>query len=67
VVVHAGTALDQHGNLISAGGRVLAVVGLGDDIEIARGRAYDSISEIQLEGSFYRYDIAASAAQLAVS
>jgi phosphoribosylamine---glycine ligase len=66
-VIHAGTALDQQGNLISAGGRVLAVVGLGEDIEAARGRAYESIAEIQLEGSFYRHDIAASAARLAVS
>ena len=48
-VIHAGTALDQQGNLVSAGGRVLAVVGLGEDIEAARGRAYESIKEIQLE------------------
>ena len=60
VVIHAGTALDQQGNLISAGGRVLAVVGLGADIEAARGRAYESIAEIQLAGSFYRHDIAAT-------
>jgi phosphoribosylamine---glycine ligase len=66
-VIHAGTALDQQGNLISAGGRVLAVVGLGENIEAARGRAYESIAEIQLEGSFYRHDIAASAARLVVS
>ena len=66
-VIHAGTALDQQGNLISAGGRVLAVVGLGEDIEAARGMAYESIAEIQLAGSFYRRDIAASAARLAVS
>jgi phosphoribosylamine---glycine ligase len=67
MVIHAGTALDSQGNLISAGGRVLAVVGLGEDIDAARGRAYESIAEIQLEGSFYRHDIAASAAQLPVS
>jgi phosphoribosylamine---glycine ligase len=66
-VIHAGTALDQRRNLISAGGRVLAVVGLGEDIEAARGMAYESIAEIQLAGSFYRRDIAASAARLAVS
>jgi phosphoribosylamine--glycine ligase len=66
-VLHAGTALDSQGNLISAGGRVLAVVGVGDDIEAARSRAYESIAEIRLEGSFYRHDIAASAARLAVS
>jgi phosphoribosylamine---glycine ligase len=46
---------------------VLAVVGLGDDIEEARGRAYTSIGEIQLDGSFYRRDIAAAAARLVVS
>ena len=66
-VIHAGTALDQQGSLISAGGRVLAVVGLGEDIEAARGRAYESIAEIQLDGSFYRHDIAATAARLAVN
>ena len=66
-VIHAGTALDQQGNLVSVGGRVLAVVGLAEDIEAARSRAYESIREIQLEGSFYRHDIAASAARLAVS
>ena len=66
-VIHAGTALDSQGNLISAGGRVLAVVGLGEDVDVARDRAYESIAEIQLEGSFYRHDIAASAARLVVS
>jgi phosphoribosylamine---glycine ligase len=66
-VIHAGTALDQQGSVVSAGGRVLAVVGLGEDIEAARSRAYQSIGEIQLEGSFYRRDIAESAARLAVS
>jgi phosphoribosylamine--glycine ligase len=65
-VIHAGTALDSQGNLISAGGRVLAVVGVGEDVEAARGRAYESIAEIQLEGSFYRHDIAAAAARLVV-
>jgi phosphoribosylamine--glycine ligase len=67
VVIHAGTAVDPQRNLISAGGRVLAVVGLGDDIEEARGRAYASIGEIQLAGSFYRRDIAAVAGRLVVS
>jgi phosphoribosylamine--glycine ligase len=32
MIIHAGTSVDQQGNLISAGGRVLAVVGLGEDI-----------------------------------
>jgi len=66
VIIHAGTAIDPQGNLISAGGRILTVVGRGEDIEAARARAYESIAEIQLEGSFYRHDIAAPA-RLAVS
>jgi phosphoribosylamine--glycine ligase len=67
VIIHAGTSIDAHGNVISAGGRVLAVVGLGEDIAEARDQAYSSIAEIRLDGSFYRRDIAAAAAQLVVS
>ena len=67
MIIHAGTAVDSQGNLISAGGRVLAVVGLGEDIEEARGQAYESIEKIQLDGAFYRHDIAAAAARLVVS
>jgi phosphoribosylamine---glycine ligase len=66
-VIHAGTALDRKGNLVSAGGRVLAVVGLGEDVGAARSKAYESIGEIRLEGSFYRHDIAAFAARLVVT
>ena len=41
VVLHAGTAIDPEGNVITAGGRVLTVVGRGPDLEAARvaGRA----------------------------
>jgi phosphoribosylamine--glycine ligase len=66
MIIHAGTARNLEGNLISAGGRVLNVVGLGSNIEAARARAYESIGQIQLDGSFYRRDIAKAAARLAV-
>jgi phosphoribosylamine--glycine ligase len=59
VVVHAGTALDADGRLVSSGGRVLCVVGTGADIDLARERAYRGIGKISLAGSFYRTDIAA--------
>ncbi|MFQ4148614.1 phosphoribosylamine--glycine ligase [Arthrobacter sp. LAPM80] len=62
-VLHAGTDSDADGNTISAGGRVLAVVGLGDDLEDARERAYAGIEQISLEGGQYRTDIAAKAAR----
>jgi phosphoribosylamine--glycine ligase len=65
-VIHAGTALDADGVLRSSGGRVLTVVGFGDDLHAARDRAYAEIAKIELEGSFYRTDIALAAADGAV-
>lgn len=58
-VIHAGTALEGE-NLVSAGGRVLCVVGEGDDLASARARAYAGMAEIELPGSHYRSDIAKS-------
>ena len=58
VVIHAGTALDSPARLVSSGGRVLAVVGSGAELTGARQAAYAAIARIQLEGSFYRTDIA---------
>jgi phosphoribosylamine--glycine ligase len=65
IIFHAGTA-ERDGSLISSGGRVMTVTGIGDDLESARHRAYSQISTIVLEGSFYRSDIAlvASLAQV---
>jgi len=67
LVIQAGTALDPAGNLISAGGRVLAVVGTGADLAAARERAYVAIGKIALPGSFYRHDIAEHAATHALA
>jgi phosphoribosylamine--glycine ligase len=58
MVVQAGTAIDAEGRLVSAGGRVLCVVGTGPDLQQARRRAYSGIEKISLPGSFYRTDIA---------
>lgn len=62
-VLHAGTALDDAGATVSAGGRVLAVVGLGRDLAGARERAYAGIGKIGLAGGQYRTDIALRAAE----
>jgi phosphoribosylamine--glycine ligase len=59
-VFHAGTTQNTNG-LVSSGGRVLTVTGLGSDLTEARDRAYRAISQIELEGSFYRSDIALNA------
>jgi phosphoribosylamine--glycine ligase len=57
-VLHAGTALSGD-ELVSAGGRVLSVVGVGADVEAARERAYAGVAAIELRGSHHRGDIAA--------
>jgi len=59
-IFHAGTSQSADA-LLSAGGRVLTVTGTGADLTEARDRAYRAISQIQLEGSFYRTDIALNA------
>ena len=56
-VFHAGTALNQQGELISAGGRVLSVVGMGEDIITARQKAYHAVTQIHFDGMQYRQDI----------
>jgi phosphoribosylamine--glycine ligase len=59
-IFHAGTA-GSPDSLLSSGGRVLTVTGIGNDLTEARDRAYRAISQIELEGSFYRSDIALNA------
>jgi len=56
-VVHAGTALDGEGRLVTAGGRVLAVTALGRDVDDARARAYGGVARIDFDGAQHRTDI----------
>ena len=58
-VIHAGTATDGEGRLVTAGGRVLAVTATGKDVAEARGRAYDGVAKIRIDGAHHRGDIAA--------
>lgn len=62
VVLHAGTAVDADGQVVSAGGRVLGVVGAGSELSAARDVAYRGLAAIHLAGSHHRSDIAAAAA-----
>ncbi len=57
LVFHAGTRLTD-GELVTAGGRVLNVVGLGDDVAAARKAAYAAAEDIEFTGKQYRTDIA---------
>lgn len=61
-VLHAGTALNSEGELVSAGGRVLSVTATGDTLTEARDRAYLAIDHLVMAGAHYRRDIAENAA-----
>jgi phosphoribosylamine---glycine ligase len=61
-ITHAGTAR-RNGDLVTAGGRVLNVTGLGDGPAEARQRAYDAADLISFEGMQMRRDIAARAVE----
>ena len=56
-VIHAGTKLID-GQVVSDGGRVLAVVGTGPDQDTARRNAYELVARVELRGSHHRTDIA---------
>ena len=62
-VTHAGTALDDAGRLVTAGGRVLNVTGLGGDPAAARAAAYAAADLITFEGRQLRTDIALRAVE----
>ena len=53
----AGTDRDEDNNLITAGGRVLCVVGTGTTLEDAREITYDNVNRITFEGAHFRTDI----------
>ena len=61
-VIHAGTAREGD-DLVTAGGRVLAVVGTGTDLAAARDAAYDGVAAVEFEGAQHRTDIALRASQ----
>lgn len=62
-VFHAGSRLDEGGRVVTSGGRILAVTGLGDGLGAALDRAYAGIAEVHVDGARYRSDIGATARQ----
>ena len=57
VAFHAGTAFNADNEVVTAGGRVIAVTAHGDSIEEARNMAYREVEKIHFEGANYRHDI----------
>ena len=56
-VFHAGTTLDESGQLKTSGGRVLCATALADSLKQAQARAYDLARAIHFDGAQYRRDI----------
>ena len=56
-VFHAGTRLDEHGQVVTSGGRVLCVCALGDTVAAAQSAAYAEVAGISWHGEFHRHDI----------
>jgi phosphoribosylamine--glycine ligase len=61
VLFHAGTARDESGHLVTAGGRVLDVTAMGATLAEARQRAYQAAALVHWPGVHYRRDIGAAA------
>ena len=59
IVFHSGTA-ERQGRVVTSGGRVLSVSGLGDSPAEARDRAYEALSRIAFDGMQFRRDIGAT-------
>ena len=57
VAFHAGTAFNAEGQVVTAGGRVIAVTAQGNSILEAREKAYENVVKIQFEGENHRHDI----------
>lgn len=56
-IFHAGTAKDEKGNFVTAGGRVLSVTSTAENLESALEKAYRSVGEISFDGMQVRRDI----------
>ncbi len=56
LIFHAGTKLADE-KIVTAGGRVLGVTAVGDTLQCAIERAYESVKSVYFEGGFYRSDI----------
>ena len=56
-VYHAGTRMGPDGNVLTAGGRVLGITGIGADLAEARAKAYAGCEVISFAGKTFRTDI----------
>ncbi|MCL6257515.1 phosphoribosylamine--glycine ligase [Aquiflexum sp. TKW24L] len=57
ILFHAGTKISEYGEILTNGGRVLAITGIGKDIDSALENAYSRVAEVCWDGIYYRKDI----------
>ncbi len=57
-VFHAGTKLNDAGQVVTNGGRVLDVVALGETVADAKRKAYEAVAKISWDGAWCRSDVA---------
>ena len=57
IVLHSGTIIDKNSKPITAGGRVLTITGLGENMEEALNKSYNGLEKIDYKGIYYRKDI----------
>ncbi len=57
IIFHAGTKINEDGNIVTNGGRVLAVTSFGNNMHEAVDTSNEVLSTINFEGMYYRKDI----------
>jgi phosphoribosylamine--glycine ligase len=57
IIFHAGTKLSESGEVLTNGGRVMAVTGIGQNLDLALQNAYQTVSEICWDDLYFRKDI----------
>jgi phosphoribosylamine--glycine ligase len=62
-VFHAGTTKNESGEIVSNGGRVLGVTGMGESVAEAKLAAYAAVKHLHWDGAWYRKDISDKAQQ----
>lgn len=57
IVFHAGTKLDDNGNVVSNGGRVMAITSYGDNFQEALNKSYKNVDQLHFDKMYFRKDI----------
>jgi phosphoribosylamine--glycine ligase len=59
IIFHAGTKRNENNEIVTNGGRVLAIAAYGNDIKDAANHAFEQVAKVSFDDAYYRRDIAA--------